>query len=776
MEKQGKTIETIDFEKVYAVFKKSIIWVILIFLLTNSIAYLYVRWTKPLFESQSELKIDVKSEASELGIAGINESPNINMISGEIELLKSRLFFNKVIDAVDLNISYYTAGNVLVDEKFKTSPFIVSYKLLNPSLYDRRIYITILNDKVYNINFSGSEDNDNAVEYRFGEKVVTSQIEFTVYLTKNYEPNGDKNFFFTLNSEEAQIAYIASHLTVEPLNFNANTIKVAFRDYNPYKARDLVNAIDTLYLNYTEQEKNLENSQKINWLNQELKEIEAQLEGYEDFFENFTIQNRTNNLDEDLRKTVTAINEIDSQRYHVSKKIQAAENLLSSLGSEDDIISANLYYLPDYVTQSLKELQENIKLRKKVNLSYSENTFAVKRLDKEIDQATAELKQQINTLQEGYFKDRVSLNKRKNELEASFVRLPGKSTEYKKNQRFFSLYEEFYLSLMQSKAQFQIAQAGTTTDFKILSPATTPWMPISPNKVIIQGIGMVAGLILSLLFVGGRYLLHNKINGIAELEKLTSAPILGSVPKSQERISETQLTINRRPKSAVSEALRTIRTNIEFIIPNDKKKIISITSTISGEGKTFISVNLSGIIALSKKKVVVLDLDMRKPRVHTAFSTPESPKGVSTILIQRHTLEECIQKTEIENLDFISAGPTPPNPSELLLNGEFDQLLEDLKKIYDIIILDTPPVGLVTDGVLAMKKADLALYIVRSNYSKKIFLNTLNKLREVNNFKNLAVILNAASIVGAKSYGYGYYEEKPKGLINKIRYAFVRGV
>nr|WP_262896854.1 CpsD/CapB family tyrosine-protein kinase [Fulvivirga sediminis] len=273
-----------------------------------------------------------------------------------------------------------------------------------------------------------------------------------------------------------------------------------------------------------------------------------------------------------------------------------------------------------------------------------------------------------------------------------------------------------------------------------------------------------------------RYVLHNRINGVKELERLTNAPILGSVPKSQEKIVETQLIINKRPKSAVSESLRTIRTNIEFLIPKNKKKVIAVTSTVSGEGKTFISVNLSGIIAASKKKVIVLDLDMRKPRVHSAFNREESSKGVSTILIDRHTIAESIQKSEIENLDFIPSGPTPPNPSELLINGEFDQLLEELKLHYDVIVLDTPPVGLVTDGVIAMKKADLSLYIVRSNYSKKIFMNTLNKLVKVNNFNNLAVIMNATSIVGARSYGYGYYEEKPKGFINKIKHAFIKGV
>ncbi|UII27305.1 polysaccharide biosynthesis tyrosine autokinase [Fulvivirga maritima] len=779
MEKDAnKSLEAFDLDKAYAVFRKSIIWIMLILLTTNVIAYLYVRWTKPLYESQSELKLDVKSEASELGLPGINDNSSLNVISGEIELLKSRLFFDKVIQTIDLSISYYTSGNVLIDEKFKTSPFIVDYNLKDPSLYDRRIYLTIIDDHNYTINFTGSENEDSNQKFRFGQKVSNNQIDLSIYLTDYYEPKGDKNFFFVINSKEAQIQYIARNISVEPLNLNANTIKVGFRDYNAQKARDLVNAIDTLYLNYTEQEKNLENNQKIEWLNKELRQIEMQLEGYENYFENFTIENRTNNLDVDLQQTILAINMLDSQKYELNKKINITSELLTKVKNEssEELLNNNLNVFPISFQDKLVELQELVKKKKSIQLSYSDSTFAVKRLNLQITELQNSLISHLESLKESYQKDRINLNNRQNALEKDFIELPEKSTEFNKNERFFKLYEEFYLSLMQSKAQYQIAQAGTTTDFKILSPAFIPTAPISPNVRIIQGIGMVSGLVLSLLFVMLRYVLHNSINGVKELERLTSAPILGSVPKSQERIVETQLIIHKRPKSAVSESLRTIRTNIEFLIPKDKKKVIAVTSTVSGEGKTFISVNLSGIIAASKKKVIVLDLDMRKPRVHSAFNSEESSKGVSTILIDRHTIAECIQKSAVENLDFIPAGPTPPNPSELLINGEFDQLLEQLKLQYDIVVLDTPPVGLVTDGVIAMKKADVGLYIVRSNYSKKIFMNTLNKLVKVNNFNNLAVIMNATSIVGARSYGYGYYEEKPKGFINKIKHAFTKGV
>lgn len=768
--------EGIDLDKALTVLKKSILWILLIFVITNLSAYLYIRWTKPLYESESELKLDVKSDASELGLLGLNENKNLNIISGEIELIKSKLFFNKVLETLDLDISYYTAGKVLNDEKFKTSPFLVDYNLKNPALYDRKILVTILNDKTYNINLSGDEE-EKPVKYNFGQHVNLPDIEFIIYLTDFYAPNGDRNFFFIINSKAAQVNYLGENLTVEPLNLNANTIRIAFKDYNPLKARDLVNAIDTIYLKYSQEEKNLENKQKIEWLNAELKQIENQLEGYEHYFEDFIIKNRTSNLDEDLKNTIIAINELDSQRYLLTKKIKAFDQLAKDLESDQiAFMEINAEVYPKHIVEVYNELATQINQRDKLKLSYNEATFAVTRKEEEIKSLKSALKSQLEKLQNRYEAEIQHLLTNKRRLEASFVELPEKSTAYNKNQRFFKLYEEFYLALMQSKAQFQIAEAGTTTDFKILSSATLPQNPIFPNVPIIYGIGLVAGFMFSFIFIGIRYLLHNKISTLKEMERLTSAPILGAIPNAREKLDATQLIVDQSPKSAVSEALRSIRTNIEFMMPNDKNQVISLTSTIGGEGKTFIAVNLGAIMAMSKKRVIVVDLDMRKPRVHTAFQISSHNKGVSTILINKNTINECIQKTTLENLDYIPAGPTPPNPSELLLNGEFDNLIKKLRTDYDVIILDTPPAGLVTDGILAMKKADLSIYVVRAQYSRKIFINTLNRLIHVNQFKNLAVILNATSNTGTNSYGYGYYEEKTTRSSGLIKRMFSKGV
>ena len=347
-------------------------------------------------------------------------------------------------------------------------------------------------------------------------------------------------------------------------------------------------------------------------------------------------------------------------------------------------------------------------------------------------------------------------------------------TEFNKTRRFYTLQEEFYFSLIKSKAELEIAKAGTVDDFDILSPASLPGGPVHPQKLIIYGIGVVSGLIIGFLFVGVRYLLHNKISNQRELERLVSVPVVGSVPLyRKEKMPTTRMVVHKMPKSVLSESFRSIRTNIDFLQNGADKKVIAVTSTISGEGKTFVVVNMGAILATTGKKILVVDLDMRKPKIHLAFGKEKEEKGMSTILIGRDDFADCLRETDAEGLYYLAAGPIPPNPSELLLGEGFDRFIKQASQNFDMVILDTPPVGLVTDGVIIMKKADLNLYVVRADYSRKIFLKTLQKLIRMNKFRNLSLILNSVKISRQKGYGYGngygygygsgYYDEDEKG-------------
>jgi tyrosine-protein kinase Etk/Wzc len=272
---------------------------------------------------------------------------------------------------------------------------------------------------------------------------------------------------------------------------------------------------------------------------------------------------------------------------------------------------------------------------------------------------------------------------------------------------------------------------------------------------------VVTSVVLVIFVLGALYLLNNTITTVSEIERNLSTPVLGVVPTSR-NLDKSKMHILNHPRSMVSESIRILRTNLDFFNIHSNQKVITVSSTVSGEGKSFIAMNLGGVIAQSNKRVILVDLDMRKPKDTLAGQPIIKGSGVSTILINKSKWQNCITKTTIEHFDYLPSGPHPPNPSELLMNPEFDILLTELKNHYDYVILDTPPVGLVTDGIMAMKRSDISIYIFRANYSKKDFLFNLQRIININKFSNITTLLNALPSQGEQNYGYGYYEQEPR--------------
>lgn len=757
--------ENIDFNKLFKTLKSVSPWIILTFALSLTVAYIYIRYTKEMFQSTSVLQLDEKREASLLGINTIDDG-FIN-ISKEIELIKSKLFISKVAEELGFDVEYYQYGDILFEERYKNAPFMVWAGRVNSHLYNKVLDVEILSHSQYRLSYSFGDRIFNKM-YHFNDTIRTDEFELCISLEEPFSTEKDSEFFFVIHSRNALVEYIKDNLTVEPLDFNAKTITISFKDHNKYKARDILYAIDTLYIYYTKQQKNLATQQKISFLNEQLEQTEKKLNNLEKYFESFTISNKTIDLDANISQTIVLLNEIDSQQFSINQRLIAMEKVMDDLYERGEIMinPADGVLFSQEIHDDLKRYEEVYEACQVLLSSYNENTHAYKKKVSELQY----LKERIISYLESTIANlKANLNRlktQKKRLETEFVKLPSKQTEFTKTQRFYSLYEEFYLSLMKSKAEFELAQAGTVTDYFILSPASLPTTPLSPNKPIIYGIGVMAGLFISFFVIGFSYILDSKITGLNELEKLTDIPVLGTIPFFKwEKKYDTRLIVDKIPKSEISESFRNVRTNLEFLNSTSNKKIITITSTTSGEGKTFIAVNLGGIISYLENKVIILDLDMRKPKLQKVFYNAETERGVSTILINKHDVESCILKTKLPNLDYISSGPVPPNPSELILSKHFNEMLDKLKVMYDVIILDTPPVGLVTDGIRALQKASIPIYILRSDFSKKSYLVAINRIIKTQKLKNLSFILNATKETGKNIYGdahhgkHGYYVE-----------------
>jgi tyrosine-protein kinase Etk/Wzc len=762
----------LDLSTLVMVARKSLPWVGLLLLLGLTASWLYLRYTKPVYKATSVLKIDERSDASTIGLGAVMasnmESSQASQLAGEVEFIKSGITYKQLKRVVPLDVNYYTQGTVLEAELFGTSPFRVEYTISDQLYYNRKFNVSYVSADTYRLSVEVAGETLGGT-YKIGQPVQLPGIQLRLLATSsaltgsNYS---EEAYHFTILDDSTINSYLDKKLTTEVLNAGANTIQISFQDYNRLKAQRIVNALDSVYRDAKVARKQESTAKALAYLDQQLAATGNSLSNAEDNLKSFVQRNGTYDAKGELTAITEKLPEIQKERMELEQKLTLLNEVARLASQErltvnDDLTVAQAVPAlagldnPAISTQleELNNLQQNLR---RIRRSYEDVTEAVKQpramvafaqqsLQRQIQQAQLQLRTQINVL-----------NGEQAKLSGQLQALPGKETELERLKRPLELYGSTYQMLLEKKVEYNIKNAGTTADFQILSPAYAPDVPISPIKLLVYAIGLAGGLLLSLGLIATRYLMHNTITGVNELERSTKASVLGVIPTyEKEKLNVSRLVVDKNPKSSVSEAIRSIRTNLDFISPSNKKRLISVTSTISGEGKTFVTVNLAGIIALSGQRVIILDLDMRKPKVNLAFDA-ENVRGISTILIDRHSVAECVQHTSIESLDFISAGPTPPNPSELILHPRFDQMLEELYRTYDVILIDTPPVGLVTDGILIMRKADVPIYIVRANYSRKSFLKNMNRLMQNNQFTRMCTILNDAKAEGSYGYGYGY--------------------
>jgi capsular exopolysaccharide synthesis family protein len=388
---------------------------------------------------------------------------------------------------------------------------------------------------------------------------------------------------------------------------------------------------------------------------------------------------------------------------------------------------------------------------------YTDEYPELKTLRKQISTIRTQIQYNLNSLHENIGYENANLLKRKDSYEADMKELPSKERELVNIRRNYEVKSKMYEYLLKKKAENNILQLSTFSDYQIIDNAYNSNIPIKPKRSLILFLSIFMGLTIGILLALLRYSRNTYIRHKEDIEKMTTLPIYGSIPYYKQK--KNTINVNTSVKSPYSESFRTLRTNLQFINQTAKSTSILITSTIAGEGKSTTAANLATILEMAKYKTILVNFDLRKPTLHKFFST-NNERGVSTYLSGQHTVEEIISPTEFANLDMISSGPIPSDPAELILSKQLPLLFEQLKEWYEYIIIDTAPIGIISDTKTLMQYSDLNLIIVREDYAKKEFIHTLEEMIEKHDFKNIGLILNASKATGGE-YGYGYsYEYK----------------
>ena len=767
----SKFSSELDLGLVLYIVKKSLWFVAVFFAISIGVASIYLRYSQPEYESSTIIQVNENNQASKvLQMTKFDDADN--KIAEAMEQIRSKIFLKRVVEKSDVQISYFNEGTFKNNELYTSSPYLVKFNVKKNNIYGVKIYINF--NKINSGTLSFSAEGKN-----FTLPFTTSNVINSPYFDLSISPNSliesktatvqlteDNKSYFIINNIDNVTANLQAKIDIKLINEAARTILIKVKDINPEKSRDLVNIISKEYLKFDVERKSESSKSIIAFIDGQLDLVYNDLKSSENNLQEFRKEHnytvKENTVDPNLIR-LTKI-EDDMLKVELDEKIlsELQQNIVKNKSIDTyqliSLISGTEYEsaIKDY-TQSIQKL-----LLEKEDLLYmvTPNSENVKQINFNIETQKKLLIETINAVRLKYKSRYTSLTQKYSEYQNKNVNHPDEDLEHSRLMRLFSISEKYYTMLLEKKTEFSINKAGFVSENVILEEAINSGAWVSPNKKMAIIVAVLVAFLLSLLLVFIRYFLHDKITSVNDVVNNidASVSVLGIVPNYESDVPVSQLVVDKNPKSQIAEAFRSIRSNLHFINHVDGPKIVAVTSSISGEGKTFVCLNIAGILAYTGKKVILLDLDMRKPKIHKGFGV-SNDIGMSTILTDMTPTKDCINKSHFPNLDYITAGPIPPNPSELIISDRLDKLIEELKVDYDYIVFDNPPIGLVTDGITTIQKADFPIYVFRADYSKKAFVQILDKLINEASIKNLSMILNGVDTTRSNygyKYGYGY--------------------
>ena len=755
--------EDFDFNLFKKVIRKNLAWVFLFAVIAFLMAFLYLRYTYPIFESKAIIQVTMANSNSKILLDKNFQSSTD--LPRKIELLKSATFLSRVFNKLPLDVSYYQIGSVLNYEMYRTSPFEIEYRNPINEIYSIPVYTSLTdeNNALLKVNLNNKENVFRIQTNKWIRLPVIDSIKISVNnfdrIRKDMKGLNESPYYFTLTKRENLYRTYSYNLKVEVDNSSAGTIKVLYYERNPDKAADICNSIAEEFKIYDIEKQSESANNTIKFIDDQLKGVYDKLYDSELELQNFKTKNK---LDDEtpLPNFSNRIEDIEFKINAIQLDEVGIKTIEDAITQETDMDVIKLVSLLS-ITESkgslsvvLSELQSLLQKKNQALYSVTKNSSKIAQIDYQIDIQKKLIFETLKLQKIKLANEKAQLEQRLNnyEDEIKMSALSFDRIEFVRLQKLNMINAAYYDKLITIKSELAITNAGVTSENTVLEASIASAAPFFPSKRLVALSALIGWFIVSLALVIIRYLLYNEITSMNEIMKHIKLPLLGIVPNYKDIIPISQLIVDKKPKSIIAESLRSIRSNLDFLSKSDGSKLMAITSTISGEGKTFVALNMAGIIAFSEKKVVILDLDMRKPKIHVGFGVPND-KGMSTILIGRNTIDECIYKSSLNNLDFITAGPVPPNPSELIISSRMVEILDQLKERYDVVVADNPPIGLVTDGIRIIKLADYPIYVFRENYSKRNFVQNVRKLVSDNNITNLNIVLNAVDI---KKSGYGY--------------------
>ena len=728
-------------------------YLFVIFLLLAFVsAFFYLVYSRPVYEVSSVVLI----KDDKKGLGGNDFLKDLEMMGGnkivenEMEVFKSRSLMKKVVESLRLNVIYTKKANPVDVDLYGKSPIWMQIEQMKKPVYNQKFIVRLLNHAKFEILIE-----DKAVgEYSFGQLVYQPLLgKFRVFSNNTILKNNE-DIDVQFANIDGIIQGNLGKLDVSLLNQKSTVIKLSYQETSPNRGKDILRKLHEAYILASLGDKNTEASNTLRFIDErlglissELTVVEKDVELYKSAAGFTDISSESNLFLEKVKETDSKLNEVGIQ----VKVLEGVEKFLNTPGS--NVSSVTSMINDPSLSLLISKLSELELQREKYARTVQVGNPLLETVNTQVSNTKAAIRENINNQKRGLIISRTNLAGLNRSIEASIRSIPKKEREFVSIKRQQGIKESLYLLLLQKKEETAISYASTVSDSRLIDEAFVSASPIKPIPNTIYLIAILIGLGIPIILINIKAVLNDKISSRAELEQKTnSIPILGEVGNKPKNIVGPLL--DTKSNNFIAEQFRILRTNLQYLIQGQKacKKIL-VTSSISGEGKSFISLNLAASLASAGQKVILINLDIRKPKLHEYLNLSNN-KGIVNYLIGQGKASDFVQLTSEPNLSFVASGPIPPNPAELLSSNKLQEFIKELENDYQYILIDCSPNGLVTDAQLAAPLVDATIFIVRHEYTPQRAMLPLSNLYDEKKFPSLTVIYNG--VKGNASYGYGY--------------------
>ncbi|NOZ47328.1 MAG: polysaccharide biosynthesis tyrosine autokinase [Chlorobi bacterium] len=757
--------DRIDIKKyIFLILSKWYLIVISLFI-AFSVVYFINRYTEPIYRVSSSIIVSDADNTSSRGddlIKGLSVIQKGKNIQNEIAILHSFDLNRTVIQELDFRISYFIIGRIRTPEQYGNCPFYVVLDTTKANMENYPINITLIDNKTYKLEINDRFSISEIMKY--GEEFSNDNFNFSIYLKepgKFQENFASKKYFFRINNITSLTNQYRYKLSTVLSSEEGTILNLSIKGYVPKKEVAYLNKLTEVYIRSGLEEKNKIADNTVKFIDNQIAQIIDSLQRTENVLSKFKNTHNFIDINKESEANFTKLEKLEANQTLLNLKLKYynyLENYINSKNAEEDIIAPSVMGIDDVMLRNLiVKLNELINKKNQIIHASSENNPQLTLINLEIEDAKNELKENIKSLIAANQISSVDVIRQIDTLNRELKDLPAIKQKLLNIQRKFNLNDNIYTYLLEKRAEAGIAKASNIPSVRVLDKARLENVGmISPNRSKNKTVALLIGLIAPLLLILIIDFFNDRILEKKDIERNTKLPIIGAVGHNTK---QTEHVVLESPKSSITESFRTVRTNLKYLLVDKGSKVITITSTISGEGKTFCASNLASVIALSGKKTLLVGLDLRKPRIHKQFNVGNK-EGLSTYLIGKTPFENLFQPTENENLFITTSGPAPPNPAELIENEKLDVFFNQVRKDFDYIIIDTPPVALVSDALYLNQFSDTNLFVVRQNFSNKSVLGFMNELAENKKMTNMNILVNDVKISsyygGKYGYGYGY--------------------